>query len=70
MEPMVVFGVALVLYCGWLTCCDFSVDRRRGRTVRTAPPRPAPVRRRAVSRAAGRADGAAARWREPARDSA
>ena len=74
MEPIVVFGAGLVLYCGYLAAVDTWRDWRRSRVkVRAAIKSAVKVtshRRRSLCAAAGRAGGAAVRWPVPAKGSA
>ncbi len=72
MEPLVLFGAALVVYCGWLTVTD---DMRAWR--RNALKLPAKKRARVKKEVTatlfstrGRGGGAAVRWPAPARGSA
>ncbi len=73
MEPIVVFGAGLVLYCGYLAAVDTWRDRRRSRVkVRAAVKEAVKVtshRRRSLCAAAGRAGAVAARWQVPAKGS-
>lgn len=74
MEPIVVFGAGLVLYCGYVAAVDSWRDWRRGRvkvraTVKAAV-RASSQRRRSFCTATGRAGAAAARWQVPAKGSA
>lgn len=51
MEPMVLFGLGLLAYCGWLTLLDcFPLFRRRLRRAARRKAAPVPAR---VSRPAG-----------------
>jgi len=74
MEPIVVFGAGLVLYCGYVAAVDTWRDWRRSRvkvraTVKAAV-KASSHQRRALCAAAGRAGAAAARWQVPAKGSA
>ncbi|GFE56874.1 hypothetical protein AOG1_07530 [Geobacter sp. AOG1] len=70
MEPIVVFGAGLVLYCGYLAAMDTWRDWRRSRVKVRATVRAISHRRRSLCVAAGRAGAAAARWQVPAKGSA
>lgn len=74
MEPMVVFSVALVIYCGWLSWLDALRDRQQRRA-----PRIVKVRQRKLSPAPGgaipssgrgRGDGGGGHWPALAKGSA
>jgi hypothetical protein len=67
MELIVVFGILLVAYCGFLSAVDFARDMKLGAVIRFAGRRRRKVRATRVpaARAACRAGGAAARWPVP-----
>ena len=69
MEPMVIFGIGLVIYCGWHTCLDVLRDVKRERrhaccVVRATRKKLSPRRSRApiVSSGRGRGDGGGGHW--------
>ena len=67
MEPMVVFSIVLVVYCGYLTLQDRLRDRQRGRAMRKeriSQNRTRPGRKKAAifSASRGRADGGDGHW--------
>jgi hypothetical protein len=73
MEPLVIFGAGLVIYCGFIALCDAMRDFRQKPDPGTEKaPATAKVYQFRKSRpaAAGRGGGAAARWRAPKASSA
>lgn len=69
MEPMVIFSVGVVIYCGWLTCLDVLRDlkgeRRHACCVVTATRKklsPGQSRPPIVSSGRGRGDGGGGHW--------
>lgn len=71
MEPIVVFGAGLVLYCGFLAVVDAARDAGRGRAKAAIPSRNRlrPALRRSSCAVPGRADGGGVRWPAPLRGS-
>ena len=69
MEPIVLFGAGVVLYCGYISLNDF-LDDIRGRKA-TPSQASLPVhtvinpRQKVPSSTAGQGDGVAARWPAP-----
>jgi hypothetical protein len=75
MEPMVVFSVGLIVYCGYLTIKDLVRDRQRCRTLRAEQvtlhkPRPQRKKVPIFSASRGRADGGDGHWPAPLKGSA
>ncbi len=75
MEPLVIFGAGLVIYCGFIALFDTVRDfRQKPDPAKEKCPARAKVyqfrKRSAPPAAAGREDGAAARWRAPRASSA
>jgi len=72
MEPIVVFGVALVAWGAYICIVDMIRDRAPARIAKKEKaPAKAPVRgRRRPAAAPGRGGAAAARWPVPAEGSA
>ncbi len=74
MEPLVIFGAGLVIYCGFIALYDIVRDfRQKPDPAKEKTPATAKVyqfRKKSSPAAAGRGGGAAARWREPRASSA
>ncbi len=74
MEPLVIFGAGLVIYCGFITLYDTARDfRQKPDPAKEKAPARARVyqfRKKSLPAAAGRGGGAAARWRVPRASSA
>ncbi len=74
MEPLVIFGAGLVIYCGFIALYDTGRDfRQKPDPAKEKAPARAKVyqfRKKATPAAAGRGGGAAARWRAPRASSA
>ncbi|HTP66536.1 MAG TPA: hypothetical protein VMJ66_14175 [Geobacteraceae bacterium] len=69
MEPMVIFGAGLVIYCGYIAVVDAVSDLQRGKAIvakeAVEKRRVRAVGRRLIFSASRRAGGADARWRGP-----
>lgn len=67
MEPLVIFGAGLVIYCGFIALYDTVRDfRQKPDPAREKAPARAKVyqfRKKSTPAAAGRGGGAAAHWR-------
>ena len=65
MEPLVVFSVGLVVYCGYLSLLDAVRDRERscaGKTEKAKEKKLYPAPGRAIFSGRDRGDGADAHW--------
>ena len=61
MEPMVIFSVGLVVYCGYLACLDSFRDRERSgvrKTEAVGQKKLCPAPERVIFSSRGREDGA------------
>ena len=71
MEPIVIVGAIIVIYCGYLTVTDEMRDRQRSKAAKRANRGDViRIRRRRVSISLSGPEGSVAgRWPEPLRDS-
>jgi len=69
MEPMVIFGAGLVVYCGYIALADAGRDRRSAKVItkneEAKKRRIRTVRRRLISSTPRRAGGGGAHWPGP-----
>ena len=72
MEPLVVFSVGLVVYCGYMSFLDAVRDRERscaGKTEKAKEKSLCPEPGRAIFSGRGQGDGADAHWTRLAKGS-